>query len=270
MQRRTFLAAGTLLGGISLGGVGSSAPASSAEHHPTMRFYSPASQLASDGTPLTDELVVKVWAEKSAYNFDSSRGSSVRYEGESIPLVSVDGTVAGFGAMLVPNGGQIGAHVNFEYDNVRVVHVIWDSLLDGETVYWDEGHNQYWSLDKFGRFADYIENAGYSVEATEDLSKLDGADGLVITTPPEALSPTELDTLNEFVEEGGALFLHDQADFRGLDETDNLNGIAERLDLEFRFNSDQVNDAVLNTGGEFELLTANYSREFVTILEERS
>lgn len=268
MQRRTFLTAATALGGVSLGGVGSSAAVEGTESPRVMRFYSPASQIVSDGTTLTDESIVRVWAEESAYNFDSSRGESLIYEEDPIPLVSVDNSVVGFGAMLVPDGGQIGAHVNFEYGNVRVVHAIWNSLLDGETVYWDEGHNQYWSLDKFGRFAEYVTEAGFTITGTEDLSDLDNADGLVITTPPEPFSPAELDALSEFVDEGGALFLHDQADFRGLDETDNLNQIAERLDLGFRFNSDQVNDAVLNTGGEFELLTANYSREFASTLEK--
>lgn len=52
--------------------------------------------------------------------------------------------------------------------------------------------------------------------------------------------------------------LHDQADFRGLDETENLNRIAERLDLAFRFNSDQVNDDASNTGAPFDLLTTRY------------
>ncbi|MCH7662140.1 MAG: nuclease, partial [Euryarchaeota archaeon] len=102
------------------------------------------------------------------------------------------------------------------------------------------------------------------VEAIQTFD-LDGAAGLVITTPPESFSPTELDALAEFVEGGGALFVHDQADFRGLDETDTLNQIAERLSLSFRFNSDQVNDAVMNTGGEFELLTSDYDQELFSI-----
>ncbi|MCH7660557.1 MAG: nuclease, partial [Euryarchaeota archaeon] len=121
MQRRTFLTAATALGGVALGGVGSSAAVEGTESPRVMRFYSPASQIASDGTTLTDESIVRVWAEESAYNFDSSRGRSLIYEDESIPLASVDGSVAGFGAMLVPDGGQISAHVNFEYENLRVV-----------------------------------------------------------------------------------------------------------------------------------------------------
>lgn len=268
MQRRSFLTAATALGGLSLGGVGSAAPTRRAENRPAMRFYSPASQLASDESPLTDESVVRVWAEPSAYNFDSSRGESLIYEDDPIPLVSVDDRVAGFGAMLVPDGGQIGAHVSFEYDNLRVVRTIWDELLDGNTVYWDESHNQYWSLDKFGRFAEYMREAGYTIETTTEFD-LGGADGLVITTPPESFSSAELDAIAEFIERGGALFVHDQADFRGLDETDNLNQIAERLDLAFRFNSDQVNDAIMNTGGEFELLTANYSPAFGAALDQQ-
>ncbi|MCL7416535.1 MAG: nuclease, partial [Halalkalicoccus sp.] len=60
------------------------------------------------------------------------------------------------------------------------------------------------------------------------------------------------------VERGGALFLHDQAEFHGLDETDNLNAIAERLDLAFRFNDDEVTDDASNAGASFDVLTSAY------------
>lgn len=94
---------------------------------------------------------------------------------------------------------------------------------------------------------------------------LSDADGLVVPSPTEAFSETELDALAEFVEAGGALFLLDESDFggpnntaTGFDETENLNEIADALDLAFRFNSDQVNDG----DGEFDISTTNFNTDF--------
>ncbi len=94
---------------------------------------------------------------------------------------------------------------------------------------------------------------------------LPDADGVIITSPTFEFQEFELDDLSAFVESGGAVFLFDQSDFggqgeeeEGFDETANLNAIADALGLDFRFNSDQVNDTVNNTGSEFDPLTANY------------
>lgn len=87
---------------------------------------------------------------------------------------------------------------------------------------------------------------------------LDNADGAVVTTPPEAFTDDELDTLAAYVDDGGALFLFDQSEFGGYEETANLNAIADALDLAFRFNGDQVEDSENNAGPEYIPLTANY------------
>jgi len=94
---------------------------------------------------------------------------------------------------------------------------------------------------------------------------LPDADGVVITSPTFEFQDFELDALSSFVDSGGAVFLFDQSDFggqgeeeEGFDETGNLNAIADSLGLDFRFNSDQVNDEVNNTGSVFDPLTANY------------
>jgi endonuclease YncB( thermonuclease family) len=98
-----------------------------------------------------------------------------------------------------------------------------------------------------------------------DAVGLPDVDGVMITTPFFAFSDIELDALSTFVDSGGAAFLFDQSDFGGqdnpddgFDETANFNAIAEALGLDFRFNSDQVNDEVNNTGSVFDPLTANY------------
>lgn len=259
MKRRTFLAAAaTTAGGLGL--ASGTSLAASTDPRP-MRFYSAASQLDADYTPLSDPSIAVVRAEPTASNA-SPRG--VAYDG-SIPLVSVDGSVAGFGAMLIPDAGRFDANENFEYHNAEAVLAIWDALVDGRDVRWDGSHGQYWNLSKFGRFAALATDRGYDVAPTETIDRptLAGADGLVITTPPQAFSPTELDALATFVADGGALLLHDQADFRGLDATTHLNAIAERLDLAFRFNPDEVVDEVNNAGAPFAPLTARYSGPLV-------
>lgn len=263
MQRRHFLSvAATTVGTLGLGSeteVGTALAADAASSRP-MRFYSAASQLAADYTPLTDPSVPVVWSEPTASNVASPRG--VEYDGEEpIPLVSVDRRVAGFGAMLVPDAGRFDASENFEYGNAAAVLGIWDALLDGGAVRWDGSHGQYWDLAKFERFAALAADRSYDVSPASAIDErtLADADGLVITTPPRAFSSVELDALAGFVADGGALFLHDQADFRGLDATTHLNAIAERLDLAFRFNVDEVTDETHNAGAAFVPLTARYA-----------
>jgi endonuclease YncB( thermonuclease family) len=94
------------------------------------------------------------------------------------------------------------------------------------------------------------------------------ADAVVVTSPSDAFTSEELTALGNFVTNGGALFLLDQADFRGFDETGNLNAIADSLGLDFRFNSDQINDEENNTGSIFDIATANYD-DTRAVFEER-
>jgi hypothetical protein len=96
MDRRTFLATAGVAFGLSTGVTSGAFP----DDRPPLRLYSPASQLAADGTPLADESVVAAWAEPTASNRAASRGDPVSYDGR-IPLISVDDRVAGIGSMLV-------------------------------------------------------------------------------------------------------------------------------------------------------------------------
>lgn len=255
MDRRTFLATT----GATLGIASGVATATPATDRPPLRMYSPASQLDAGGAPLTDGSVVAMWAEPTAYNVDVGRSEPVRYDGR-IPLVSVDGRVAGIGSMFVADPARQGGHATYADSNGRALLSLWDALIDGDRVRWDASHDQYWTLDAFGRFRGLADEEGYEVEPADaiDGATLADVDGLVITTPPRAFDPAELDALAAFVDRGGALLLHDQASFRGLDETDNLNAIAERLDLAFRFNDDEVNDDEANAGAPFEVLATDY------------
>ena len=107
--------------------------------------------------------------------------------------------------------------------------------------------------------SNFNDTAGYG-DVFEGIGSigLPDADGVVITTPAQSFTDDELDALEGFVADGGAAFLLDQSDFSGFDETENFNEIADALDLDFRFNSDQVNDEESNVGPEFDVLSENY------------
>ncbi|ELY78874.1 thermonuclease family protein [Natrinema gari] len=222
----------------------------------TLEFYSTASQIAADGGVLTeahlaadDDLEVLAWAESTATNGDQTGSDAVEYgDDERIPLITRDDRVVGFGAPLVEDDSD-------HEENRAFVRGVWDAVIDGETVYWDESHDQYYDTDRFETFIAAAESDGYTVTAADDLlAVLEGAsdgaadttapdaDAVVITTPAAAVTDAELAALESFVADGGTVLLHDQSDYDGHDETGALNEIAKRLDLGFRFNADQVAD----------------------------
>jgi len=104
-------------------------------------------------------------------------------------------------------------------------------------------------------------NEGFDVFDGVGTIGLPDADAVVVTSPSDSFTSAELEELEDFVGSDGAVFLFDQSDFGGHDETENLNDIADHLDLAFRFNSDQVNDEENNAGPEFDVATANYDDE---------
>lgn len=220
-----------------------------------LSFYSPASQISASGEPLGDESAV-VRAEQSAVCLDTNEsGAQLCSDDSEPPLVSEDGNVVGFGSTELVSDSNGG----FEHGNEQFLINVWDVKTSGDVILWDEGHSQYWSLDRYERFSDYAEQEGYELRSVTELSSnLQEAAGIVITSPSDGFTSGELEDLSEFVEGGGAVFMFDQSDYQGHDETENLNVIAEALDLGFRFNSDQVNDSERNAGGEFIPLTSNF------------
>jgi len=260
VRRRSFLAT---LAAASAGGPASAAFDTTASRYattiPDLEFDSTGSLLDGSEQPLTDDAVVAVWAADTASITDADgNGDAVSYpDGTSIPLVAVDGPVAGFGTMLV-NDDQ-----NFASGNEEFVLNVWDDLADGGTVLWDEGHGQFYDLGSFSTFESYAESNGYTVEATSDLAAdIDGASGVVITSPSDAFSDAELDALSSFVDGGGAVFLHHQSDFNDFDETANSNAIASALGVSFRFNDAQVTDGTNNAGVEYVLTTGQFNDSF--------
>jgi endonuclease YncB( thermonuclease family) len=226
---------------VSATGAGASFGQGTALDVGQLRFYSTGSLLNASGEPLTDSSKVLVWAESTAYNADEDgNGDAVSYpDGTDIPLVGIDGSVVGVGNDFVNNQESFGDAGNEEF-----LLNVWDDLTGGDaTVLVDEGHDNEVTLANISTFAGYAEDNGYTVDATTDLAAdLGSADGLVLARPTTALSDSELSAVATFVDDGGALFLHDASDFQDQDRTANLNAVAEAVGAAFRFNDDQVFD----------------------------
>jgi endonuclease YncB( thermonuclease family) len=279
-------------------------------------FDSTCSLYAADGTPLTDDSKIVVWAEDSATTENNDgEDPAVAYDDETqIPLVAQEGSVVGFGTVLIEdptlsayesrfgeefieeleeqsgealgdvfddeddqldfsNFDEFGATdelESFEDDDVdpgefgfvgdheEFLINIWNDLVGEGNVLWDEGHGQFYTLDKVQRFVEYAAHHNYDIESAGDLTTSlqqrgadDDADALVITTPEAGYTAAEFDAIRSFLDNGGTLFLHDQADFGNFDQTAGMNVIARELGLSFRWNDDQVIDSESNSGVDF-------------------
>ncbi|MFC7073453.1 thermonuclease family protein [Halovenus rubra] len=230
---------------------------------PSVVLDSVASLLDENEQPLTDDGPVAIWAESTAENADEDgNGDAVDYPSDTdIPVAAVDGSVLGVTGPFITTSTDFGSYGNEEF-----MLNAYDQLLDGSgTILHDEGHGQFYTLspnggDDFQAFADYVGDNGYTYEATTDIENdLANADGLTITSPTEAFTDSELTALADFVDNGGAVFLHDQADYNNFDETVNHNEIAEAIGASFRFNDDQVTDSENNDGVPFVPTTTNFN-----------
>ncbi|QWC18108.1 DUF1102 domain-containing protein [Halorubrum sp. 2020YC2] len=181
----------------------------------SIQFRSTASQIAADGeSVLTDESVIAVTAADTAANSDENGTDPVIYEDNPIPLVSIDGDVpvAGLGTMQSLDDERSDFTTGVE----EFVLNLMDDLIGSGTVLWDESHGQFWTLEddgpnSFGQFVDYVDDNGYTLEATDDLeADLSDADGVAIGTPAEGFTASELDALSDFVDDGSGVLLFDQ------------------------------------------------------------
>ncbi|MFC4989460.1 thermonuclease family protein [Saliphagus infecundisoli] len=192
LDRRGFLAGvGAAVGSLALPAtVFGSEAASAAEgvELDRLTFYSSASQIAADGeSELGDEDHVVVWAEPTAYNFETTADGpeTVVYDENPIPLVSEDGGVVGIGTadfVSDSNGG-------FDADNEQFMLNLFDARMGGEgTVVWDEGHDQFYELglDYYDSFRQYAGDSGYDLRATTDLL---GSGSLTLPSTASQVAP---------------------------------------------------------------------------------
>ena len=230
-------------------------------------FDSTASLLAENDGYLPEEAIV-VAAEPTAESIDEDgNDDDTSYpDDEPLPLMAVDQElpVVALGFPFAQNSIQFG-----QYGNEEVLLNVLDEYADSDTVLWDEGHDQFYDLDSHGSFATYAEENGYTLEATTNLeSDLFGpASAIVITSPSDSFTGSEIDALASFADAGGLVVLMDQSDYNDFDETDNLNALATGIDTQIRFNDNQVIDGENNDGADFvptttDLDTANYPELF--------
>jgi hypothetical protein len=226
-------------------------------------FFSTSSLIDADGNPLDDDSVVAVRAEPTAQNGNPEDDSGfVSYPGDvEIPLAAVDGTVVGFGSGLGPNASGVD-------DNRTIIANAWQTTLDGTgTVLYDETHGQGRTLaENFSTLESVAEGRGFDVQAlTSDFAgSLGDADAVMIATTDGdvadagGFSDAERSALADFVDDGGAVFLHGTASFDG---TSNgaLNSVLDELDAAFRFNFDQVTDEQNSGFAPFVPRTSNFN-----------
>ncbi|WP_206662558.1 DUF4350 domain-containing protein [Halorubrum sp. BOL3-1] len=223
-------------------------------------FDSTASLLAEDGY-LPDEAIA-VAAESTAESTDADgNGDDTGYpDDEPLPLVAVDQDlpVVAFGFPFAQDGIGFG-----DYGNEEVLLNALDEYADSDTVLWDEGHDQFYGLDSHSSFADYADENGYTLEATTDLEGdlLGPASAIVVTSPSDSFTGSEIDALSSFADAGGLIVLMDQSDYNDFDETDNLDALANGIGSQIRFNDNQVIDDENNTGAEFVPVTTDLDTE---------
>ena len=224
-----------------------------------LQFEDVCSLRSPEGGRLDGDAVA-AWAAETATNRDDGDAGApfVDYGETRPPLVAVEDGVAGIGSLLVnddsPNGTSRESRPQFD-----LVLNVWDAQTGGgATVLYDEGHGQTTALSDYSQFTESDSDTGnhdfpehYSVAATTDLAAdLEGADAVWLTPPVEPFTDAELAALDEFVDSGGALFLHGRADATGEAHTGNLNEVAAAVGAGFRFNDDTVVDPERNGGSE--------------------
>jgi hypothetical protein len=225
-------------------------------------FFSTSSFTTAEGSPLDDDSVVAVRAEPTAENGNPEDDDEfVSYPDDTeIPLMAVDGNVVGFGSDLGSDGSDVDA-------NRTLIANAWQTVLDGTgTVLYDETHGQELTLDGFSMLESVAEGRGFDVDAigSEFVDALDDADAVMIATDNNdvasagGFSDAERSALADFVDDGGAVFLHGTASFDG---TSNgaLNELLGEFDAAFRFNFDQVTDEENSGFAPFVPRTSNFN-----------
>jgi len=238
----------------------------------TLQFDTACSLVSADGSRLTDDALVPVYAEPTATSEDVSGDGATQYGETPLPLVATGEQAVGVGSLLVNDGAEPpsrkGSVPTYEF-----LQNLWDDYTGGgKTVLYDESHAQPVTLADHAGFRDVSTfseeekannqggqneadttddpTADYEIRASSDLlADLEETDAAAVwlTPPAEPFTEAELAGLREFVRNGGTVFLHGRAD--GAEAfTANLNEVAAAIDAPFRVNSDRVRDPE-NGGG---------------------
>ena len=252
-----------------------------------LEFWFGDSLTDPDGEPLKDDSLVAVSTESTA-SLDIEEDSRTDYDADAeIPLVAIDdqnveGTVVGMGSSLVREG------TNWEYGNEEFVLNLLDYATDDadetQTVLFYEG--DYDELRRYDKFRTYANANGYDfvtqnevdVPGTDDVNAVNNNSQIVPSDPNEALIPallaaedpaavvipsyaetgrTNETALADYVANGGVVIVQHHEEFGNYSK----DSLLERLGAGFRFNEALVRDAVHNSRGLAQLLTAGFNTD---------
>ncbi|WP_135824262.1 DUF4350 domain-containing protein [Halorussus ruber] len=193
---------------------------------------------------------VPVYAETTATQYLDGGYS---YSGD-IPLVAVDedANVGVVGGPFIDEGYEKNEGYSTDtssYGNYPFLTNLIDYLADASgDVLIDGGHGQFGasyglSAEDAAYYMRYLEGQDIAFEGINEFSSanLDGARAVVVTTPPESFTSAEIDTLNAFVSNGGAVVLMGSGKTTA-DARANINDLANGLGTDLRVNADQVVD----------------------------
>jgi len=193
---------------------------------------------------------VPVYAETTATQYLDGGYS---YSGD-IPLTAVDETenVAIVGGPFIDESYESEEGYSTDtssYGNFPFLTNLVDYLADTSgDVLIDGGHGQFGanyglSAEDTAYYMRYLEGQGIGLEGVNEFSgsSLDGARAVIVTTPPEAFTASEIDALDTFAANGGAVILMGSGKTTA-DARANINDLASGLGTDLRVNADQVVD----------------------------
>lgn len=131
----------------------------------------------------------------------------------------------------------------------------------------DYSHNNMLSLEapSYADFTQFLFNSGYKlgkIEAGFSSEKLGNYDVIIISTPKNiSLNPKEIETLEDFVRNGGSLLIMGARGGDYLNRT-NLNELTRNFG--FKFASDEISDSVTYVNLQKRPLLQNFKPHFIT------
>ncbi|WP_158055891.1 lamin tail domain-containing protein [Halorussus halophilus] len=214
---------------------------------------------------------VPVYAASSA---SQSLDGGYSYGGD-IPLVGVDegSSVAVVGGPFIDEGYESAEGYSTDtssYENYVFLTNLVDYLSDNSgDVLIDGGHGQFnagygLSAEDAAYYMRYLEGQDTGFEGVNEFTStnLSGARAVVVTTPPQSFSQSEIDALNSYVADGGAVVLMGSGKTTS-EARSNINSLASGLGTDLRVNADTVTDSSSNVGSSSDVpATSNFDTSF--------
>ena len=202
-------------------------------------------------------------AEQSSAAHRTTSGDGVSYA--DVPLVGVDDAngVAAVGSPLIDESyeSEEGYAVDTStYENfVFLTNLIDDLSSRTGDVLIDGGHDQFdasyaLSNEDAAYYQRYLEGQGIGFEQVNSITtdNLSRGRALIVTTPPEAFTQSEVDAVTSFMSDGGAVILMGAGKVVP-EARSNLNDLASAIDTDLRINEDQVLDDSNNVNSDPEV-----------------